>query len=121
LEAGEVLLYLLGIAVCGIFAVWLTVRTDSLWGPLFGLQLNTKLITSDPNIAEVQSLTGQTITLSDYANQRYVPDPEKVPPQLMNLSTEILRRDQATAVDTRIAVNIAEWRDQAKAGRLTIQ
>jgi hypothetical protein len=59
--------------------------------------------------------------LSDYANQRYVPDAEKVPPQLMNLSTEILRRDQAAAIDTGIAVNIAEWRDQAKVGRLTIQ
>jgi hypothetical protein len=97
------------------------VRTDSLWGPLFGFQLSTKLITSDPNIAEVQSLTGQPVTLSDYANQRYVPDAEKVPPQLMNLSTEILRRDQAAAVDTGIAVNIAEWRDQAKPGRLAIQ
>jgi hypothetical protein len=117
----KVLLCCLSIAVCGIFAVWLTVRTDSLWGALFGFQLSTKLITSDPNIAEVQSLTGQTVNLSDYANQRYVPDPEKVPPQLMNLSTEILRRDQAAAVDTGIAVNIAEWRDQAKAGRLTIQ
>jgi hypothetical protein len=117
----KVLLCCLSIAVSGIFAVWLTVRTDSLWGTLFGFQLSTKLITSDPNIAEVQSLTGQTVTLSDYANQRYVPDPEKVPPQLMNLSTEILRRDQAAAVDTGIAVNIAEWRDQAKAGRLTIQ
>jgi hypothetical protein len=118
---GKVLLCLLSIAVCGIFAVWLTVRTDSLWEPLFGFQLSTKLITSDPNIAEVQSLTGQTVTLSDYANQRYVPDAEKVPPQLINLSTEILRRDQAAAVDPGIAVNIAEWRDQAKAGRLTIQ
>jgi len=120
-KQGKVLLCLLSIAVCGILAVWLTMRTDSLWGPLFGFQLSTKLITSDPNIAEVQSLTGQTVTLSDYANQRYVLDAEKVPPQLMNLTTEILRRDQAAAVDTGIAVNIAEWRDQAKAGRLTIQ
>jgi hypothetical protein len=117
----KVFLCCLTIVVSGIFAVWLTVRTDSLWGALFGFQLSTKLITSDPNIAEVQSLTSQTVTLSDYANQRYVPEPKKVPPQLMNLSTEILRRDQAAAVDTGIAVNIAEWRDQAKAGRLTIQ
>jgi hypothetical protein len=117
----KVLLCCLSIALAGIFAVWLTMRTESLWGTLFGFQLSTKLITSDPNIAEVQSLTGQMVTLSDYANQRYVPNPEKVLPQLMNLSTEILRRDQAAAVDTGIAVNIAEWRDQAKAGRLTIQ
>jgi hypothetical protein len=117
----KVLLCVVSIAVCGVFAVWLTWRTDSLWGPLFGFQLSTKLITSDPNIAEAQSLTGQTVSLSDYANQRYVPDAEKVPPQVLNLSTEILRRDQAAAVDTGIAVNIAEWRDQAQAGRLTIQ
>jgi len=72
----------LSIAVSVIYAVWLTARTDSLWGPLFGSQLSTKLITSDPNIAEVQSLTSQIVTLSDYANQRYVPDPEKVPLQI---------------------------------------
>jgi hypothetical protein len=117
----KVLLCCLSIAVAGILAVWLTMRTESLWGTLFGFQLSTKLITSDPNIAEVQSLTGQMVTLSDYANQRYVPNPEKAQPQVMNLSTEILRRDQAAAVDTGIAVNIAEWRDQAKAGRLMIQ
>jgi hypothetical protein len=117
----KVLLCCLSIAACVICAVWLTVRTDSLWGPLFGFQLSTKLITSDPNIAEVQSLTSQIVTLSDYANQRYVPDQEKVPLQLKNLSSEILRRDQAAAVDTGVAVNIAEWMDQAKAGRLTIQ
>jgi hypothetical protein len=117
----KVLLCCLSIAVFGIFFLWLSVRTDSLWGPLFGFQLSTKLITSDPNIADVQSLTGQMVTLSDYANQRYVPDQGKVPPQLMNLSTEILRRDQAAAVDTGVAVNIAEWMDHAKAERLTIQ
>jgi len=72
----------LSIAVSVIYAVWLTARMDSLWGPLFGSQLSTKLITNDPNIAEVQSLTSQIVTLSDYANQRYVPDPEKVPLQI---------------------------------------
>jgi hypothetical protein len=39
-------------------------------------------------LAEVQSLTGQTVNLSDYANQRYVPAPEKVPPELMDKSEE---------------------------------
>ncbi len=121
-----VLLCCLGIASAGVFALWLTarparVRTDSLWGALFGYRLNTKLITSDPSIAEAQSLTGQIVNLSDYANQRYVPDPEKVSPQLLNRTTELLRRDNAAAVDIGVAVNIAEWMDQAKAGRLTIE
>jgi hypothetical protein len=88
---------------------------------LFGFQSSTKLITSDPNIVEIQTLTGQTVTLSDYANQRYVPDPQKVTPQLMNFSTEILRGDKVASVDAGIAVNVAEWMDQASAGRLAIQ
>jgi hypothetical protein len=114
------------IAVVAVFAVRFATRatreeSDSLWGALFGFQSNTKLITSDPNIVEIQSLTGQTVTLSDYANQRYIPHPEKVTPQLVNFSTDILRGDKAAAVDTGVAVNVAEWMDVAKAGRLTVQ
>jgi hypothetical protein len=114
------------IAVVAIFAVWFAMRatheeSDSLWGALFGFQSNTKLITSDPNIVEIQSLTGQTVTLSDYANQRYIPHPEQVAPQLVNFSTDILRGDKAASVDTGVAINVAEWMDAAKAGRLTVQ
>jgi len=123
---GKALFCCLGVAAFGIFALWLAtrtarVRTESLWGELFGFQLSTKLITSDPNIVEIQMLTGQTVTLSDYANRRYVPDPSKITPQLMKFSTEILRGDKAAAVDTGVAVKVAEWMDRAKAGSLTIQ
>jgi hypothetical protein len=121
-----VLLCCLAVAVYGAFALWLTmrsvhVRTDAQWGALFGSQLSTKLITSDPNIVEIQTLTGQTVTLSDYANRRYVPAPERVVPQLMKFSTEILLGDKAAAVDTGVAVEVAEWMDRAEAGRLAIQ
>jgi hypothetical protein len=121
-----VLLCCLNIAAIIIFALWLNTRTtrthtESLWGALFGFQSSTKLIMSDPSIAEVQTLTGQTVTLSDYANQLYIPDPQKATPQLINASTEILRGDKSASVDTGIAVNLAEWMDQANAGRLTIQ
>lgn len=122
----KILLCCVAIAVSSIFAMWLVtragrIRKESLWGELFGFQWSTKLITSDPNIVEIQTLTGQTVTLSDYANQRYVPDPSKVTPELMKFSTEILRGDKAAAIDTGVAVNVAEWMDQANAGRLTIQ
>ena len=115
-----------GVAIVCILSIWQTsrevhVNPGSVWEALFGFRLSTKLITSDTNIAQVQTLTGQTVTLSDYANQRYIPDREKVPPQIMSLSTEILQRDQAAAVDTGIAVDIAQWMDQAKAGHLAIQ
>jgi hypothetical protein len=123
---GKALLCCAGIAVACIFALWQTsrkvpVNPASTWEALFGFRLSTKLITSDPNIAQAQTLTGQTVTLSDYANQRYIPDREKVSPQVMSLTTEILQRDQAASVDTGIAVDIAQWMDQAKAGHLTIQ
>lgn len=112
--------------VCLLFPFWQMSREvganpGSVWDALFGYSLSTKLITSDPNIAEVQTMTGRTVTLSDYANQRYIPDKEKVPPQQMTLFTAILQRDQAASVDPGIAVNIAQWMDQAKAGHLTIQ
>ena len=87
---------------------------------LFGSQLNTKLITSDPNIVEVQTVTGQTLTLSDYANRSYVPQPEKMAPQL-KLSIKMMLADEAAAVDTGVAVAVAEWMDRAQAGRLAIQ
>lgn len=122
----KALLCCAGIAIVCSFALWQTsrevrVNPGSVWEALFGFRLSTKLITSDPNIAEVQTLTGQTVTLSDYANQRYIPDREKVPPQMMSLTTEVLQRDQAASVDTGIAVDIAQRMDQAKAGHLTIQ
>jgi len=114
------LLCCLGLAMYGVFAQWRTtrsvsVRTDSQWGMLFGSQLNTKLITSDPNIVAFQTVTGHTLTLSDYANRSHVPQPEKMAPQLMLLA------DEAAAVDTGVAVAVAEWMDRAQAGRLVIQ
>lgn len=121
-----ILLCCLSVAAVGVLAFWLIaqpvpVRTHSLWGGLFGYRLNTKLITSDPNIAETQSLTDQIVNLSDYANQRYVPDPAKVSPQLLSGTAELLRRENAAAVDIGVAVKIAQWMDQAKAGGLTVQ
>jgi hypothetical protein len=120
-----VLLCCLGLAAYAAFALWRTTHsarsdTDSNWGMLFGSQLSTKLITSDPNIVEIQRLTGQSITLSDYANQRYVPDPGKAAPQLKPY-TAMLLADEAADVDTGVAVAVAEWMDRAQAGRLAIQ
>jgi hypothetical protein len=120
-----VVLCCLGLAASAAFALWRTTRSaslhaDSPWGMLFGSQLSTKLITSDPNIVEIQTLTGQIVTLSDYANRRYVPNPEKVAPQL-KLFTEMLLADEAAAVDIGVAVAVTEWMDRAQAGRLAIQ
>ena len=46
------------------------------WSVFFANSTNpTLLVTSDPNIAEIHALTGVSVSLSDYANQRYIPNP----------------------------------------------
>lgn len=78
------------------------------WSAFFSSLRPTKLITSDPNIAEIQGFTGGEISLSDYANHTYVPNPNSLTPEQRHFCLDILRGDKASAVDTPIAVNIAQ-------------
>jgi hypothetical protein len=78
------------------------------WSAFFGSPNATHLITSDPNIAEIQGFTGGQISLSDYANHNYIPEPNKLTPEIERFCRIILRGDKAAAVDTVIAVNIAQ-------------
>lgn len=77
------------------------------WAGLLSARQPLRIITSDPNIGEIQGLTGQRITVSDYANHRYIPDPGKVPPASLQFANNILRGDKAAAVDASIIVNVA--------------
>lgn len=79
------------------------------WSAFFGSAHATKLITSDPNIAEVQGFTGGEISLSDYANHKYVPDPQALTPEQLRFCTVILRGDKASVFDTPIAVTVAQF------------
>ncbi|MBT9332430.1 hypothetical protein [Paracidobacterium acidisoli] len=78
------------------------------WSVFFHSPRPTQLITSDPNIAEMQGLTHSRISVSDYANRNYIPDPDKLTPEVLQFARVYLRGDKAAAVDTPIAVNIAE-------------
>ena len=51
------------------------------WSALFGSSHGIELITSDPNIAEIQGITGSQVSVSDYANHNYVPVPNKLTPE----------------------------------------
>jgi len=68
----------------------------------------TQIITSDPNIAEIQGFTGGQITLSDYANHNYIPDSSHLTPEQRWFCQAILRGDKASVVDTPIAVAIGQ-------------
>jgi hypothetical protein len=78
------------------------------WSAIFGSSRVTQIITSDPNIAEIQGFTGGQISLSDYANHRYVPDSSRLTPEQLRFCNVILRGDKASVVDTPIAMAVAQ-------------
>lgn len=78
------------------------------WSMLLNSQHSLQVITSDPDMAEIQGYTGQPITVSDYANHNYIPDPGKLTPEMKEISGILLRGNKAALVDAPIAVNIAE-------------
>jgi hypothetical protein len=78
------------------------------WSAFFSSPNSTHLITSDPNIAEIQGFTGGQISVSDYANHNYIPEPNTLTPEINRFCRVILRGDKAAVVDTVIAVNIAQ-------------
>jgi hypothetical protein len=83
-------------------------RSSLLWSAFFRSPQSTRIITSDPNIAEIDGYTGGQLSVSDYANHNYIPDPSKLTPEISNLCRNILRGDKAAAVDVPIAVYIGQ-------------
>jgi hypothetical protein len=83
-------------------------RSSLLWSAFFRSPHATQIIASDPNIAEIDGLTGSQVSVSDYANHNYVPDPDKLTPEVSNLCRNILRGDKAAAVDVPIALYIGQ-------------
>ncbi|WP_158750391.1 hypothetical protein [Acidobacterium sp. S8] len=78
------------------------------WSVLFNSPHALQLITSDPDIGEIQGYTDQQISVSDYANHNYIPNPDKLTPGISQLCQILLRGNKASLVDTPIAVSIAE-------------
>jgi hypothetical protein len=83
-------------------------RSSLLWSAFFRAPNSTQIITSDPNMAEIDGITGSQVSVSDYANHIYIPDPGKLTPELINLCRNILRGDKAAALDVPIAVYIGQ-------------
>jgi hypothetical protein len=83
-------------------------RSSLLWSAFFHSPHSTQIITSDPNMAEINGYTGVQLSVSDYANHNYIPDPSKLTPEVINLCRNILRGDKAAAIDVPIAVYIGQ-------------
>jgi hypothetical protein len=79
-------------------------RSSLLWSTFFRSPHTTQIITSDPNIAQIEAFTGGQLSVSDYANHNYIPDPSKLTPEVTNFCRNILRGDEAAVVDMPITV-----------------
>jgi hypothetical protein len=77
------------------------------WSALFGSSHSTELITSDPNITEIQEITGSQVSLSDYANHNYVTGPSKLTPEQDYIVRNVLRGDKPSQVDVPIVAEVA--------------
>jgi hypothetical protein len=83
-------------------------RSSLLWSAFFRSPHSTQIITSDPNIAEIEGFTGGQLSVSDYANHNYIPDPSKLTQEVITFCRVILRGDKAAALDTPIAVYVGQ-------------
>jgi S-layer like family, C-terminal region len=77
------------------------------WRSIFRPGHSVQLITSDPSLEHLQEITGSDISLSDYANRKYVPSLQALTPAQQQFYQFYLYADNASAVDTPLAVNIA--------------
>lgn len=83
-------------------------RSSLLWSSFFASPHAVQIVMSDPNIAEIEGFTGGQISISDYANHKYIPDPGKLSPEVAYFCNVILRGDKAAAVDVPIANYIGQ-------------
>ena len=110
------LLLLMGnLALAGAYLMRARSTTDAAvniqpWTALFSPSRVTHVITSDPSIVNVQELTGQELSVSDYANHRYIPESNKLTADELRFCRILLGGDtsSAAAVDTPIAANFVE-------------
>jgi hypothetical protein len=78
------------------------------WSTFFNSPHAIQLITSDPDIAEIQQYVGGEISTSNYANHHLIPNPDNMTPEVQHFWSVIMSDDKASFVDTKIAVQIAE-------------
>lgn len=77
------------------------------WSAFFASSHAIELIASDPNIAEIQGITGSQVSVSDYANHNYIPVPNKLTPEQEYFCGKILRGDNSAGVDAPIVAKVA--------------
>lgn len=91
------------------------------WSVLFSPSASTHLITSDPSIDAVQGVTKTDLSLSDYANHRYIPEPDKLTSEQIRFCKILLSGETtAAAPDPPTTAKVAQIA-QAFSKKLVVQ
>jgi hypothetical protein len=78
------------------------------WAALFDGSRRVLIIASDPNIEEIQRMSHSSLSLSDYANQSYVPPgASALTPAEIGFMKDILRGNKISSFDGSIIANLA--------------
>lgn len=77
------------------------------WSLFFSSPRAIHLITSDPDIAEIQQYAGGQISTSNYANHNLVPIPDNMTPEVQHFWEVLMKEDKASFVDAKMAAKIA--------------
>jgi hypothetical protein len=119
------MLTLVNLAVWGVFWNHFTHKARAAasilpWSVFLTSPRALRVITSDPDMAELQGYTDQQLSVSDYANHNYIPHKEKLTPETYQITQILLRGNKASLVDTPIAVSLAQLA-QSGAKRIEVQ
>lgn len=76
------------------------------WSAVLGSGRTLQIIASDPDFATEQDITGHSISLSDYANEKYLPDNSKLSPEIRDFCLKYLRGVRSANVDLPIVASI---------------
>ena len=79
------------------------------WSTLFGSPGSAHLVTSDANINAVEGMAKSNLSLSDYANHKYIPEPSTLTPGQLRFARIILSADSSAATpDVPITAKVAQ-------------
>jgi hypothetical protein len=91
------------------------------WATLFDGSRRVLIVASDPNIEEIQRISHSSLSLSDYANQSYLPPgTSNLTSSQISFMKEILRGDKISAFDGSIIANLASLTTPGQ-GRLLVK
>jgi hypothetical protein len=99
----------------------ITGSSSAPWATLFDGSRRVLIVASDPNIEEIQRISHSSLSLSDYANQSYLPPgTSNLTSSQISFMKEILRGDKISAFDGSIIANLASLMTPGQ-GRLLVK